>query len=218
KMLSSQEVVTLISALGTGIGKDDFDIAKLRYHRIVLMCDADVDGSHIRTLLLTFFYRQMPELIERGHIYIAQPPLFKLKRGKQEYYVKDEAELNALLLSSATDGATLHPGQDRPAITGDTLQSLARQYMEAKAIIVRWGKRYDANVLQAMLWLPAITSAQLDDAEHMRSWSAMLEERLKMLNGTGPRYRVHFQPGGEGVDPSLYVSREYHGVTTTKNL
>src|SRR5690606_27886847 len=144
--------------------------------------------------------------------------LFKLKRGKQEYYVKDEAELNALLLSSAISDAVLHTGGAAGEIRGETLENLAKQDMEVKAIIGRWGRRYDANVLRAMMWLPAITSTQFDDAAHMRDWSARLEERLKLLNGTGPRYRVHYQPGGNGVDPALYVTREYHGVTTTKNL
>ncbi|MBN1240022.1 MAG: DNA topoisomerase (ATP-hydrolyzing) subunit B [Gammaproteobacteria bacterium] len=218
KMLQSAEVGTLITALGCGVGREEFDPDNLRYHRIIIMTDADVDGSHIRTLLLTFFYRQMPELIERGHVYIAQPPLYKLKRGKNEYYVKDDAELNALLLSSAIQDAVLQPGGGAAEIKGETLANLAKQYMEARAIIERWGRRYDANVLRAMMWLPAITAAQIDDAAHMRAWSTELEERLKLLNGTGPRYRVHYQPGGNGVDPALYVTREYHGVTTTKNL
>ncbi|HEX7080979.1 MAG TPA: DNA topoisomerase (ATP-hydrolyzing) subunit B [Gammaproteobacteria bacterium] len=218
KMLQSPEVGTLITALGCGVGREEFDPDNLRYHRIIIMTDADVDGSHIRTLLLTFFYRQMPELIERGHVYIAQPPLYKIKRGKQEFYVKDDAELNALLLRSAVEEAELYPSADGPPIQGETLEQLARQYMEAKAIIERWGKRYDANVLRAMMWLPAITSAQLEDAAYMRGWSARLEERLRALNGTGPRYRVHYQPAESGVDPALYVTREFHGVTATKNL
>jgi DNA gyrase subunit B len=218
KMLQSAEVATLITALGCGVGREEFDPDNLRYHRIIIMTDADVDGSHIRTLLLTFFYRQMPELIERGHVFIAQPPLYKLKRGRQEYYVKDEAELNALLLSSAIEDALLYPGADASPIQGETLLALARQYMEIKAIIERWGKRYDPNVLRAMMWLPEVASEQLHDAEQMREWSSRLEERLKWLNGTGPRYRVHYQPGTEGVDPTLYVTREYHGVAVTKHL
>jgi DNA gyrase subunit B len=215
KMLQSAEVGTLITALGCGIGRTEFDPDNLRYHRIIIMTDADVDGSHIRTLLLTFFYRQMPELIERGHVYIAQPPLYKLKRGKKEYYVKDEAELTALLLASAIEGASLKAAPDADPIEGVTLETLARHYMEARAIIERWGKRYDPEVLSAMMWLPAVNSTDLGEADRMRAWSEQLETRLRLLNGTGPRYRVHYQPG---EDATIMVSREHHGLTTTKSV
>src|SRR5512134_994013 len=151
KMLSSQEVVTLISALGTGIGRDDFDASKLRYHRVIIMTDADVDGSHIRTLLLTFFYRQMPELIERGHIYIAQPPLYKAKQGREEVYLKDEHELKQHLLKVALKGAQLVPAAGATPIATDALDAIAREYLLAEAVVERSSRLVDPAVLYALL-------------------------------------------------------------------
>jgi DNA gyrase subunit B len=216
KMLQSVEVGTLITALGCGVGRAEFDVANLRYHRIIIMTDADVDGSHIRTLLLTFFYRQMPELIERGHVYIAQPPLYKLKRGKQEHYVKDDAELNSLLLTSATADAVLIPRAAAAAIQGKELGRLALQYMEINTIIQRWGKRYDANVLRAMMWLPKISAGEFEGLDFRRGWSASLEQQLNTLNSAGPRYRVQPHAAADGTDPSVTVTREHHGIVTTK--
>ena len=156
KLLSSQEIATLITALGTGIGKDDFNVEKLRYHRIIIMTDADVDGAHIRTLLLTFFYRQMPELVERGHIYIAQPPLFKVKQGKHEQYLKDEQELDQYLLESAIKDATLLTKKGGSNLTGDALGEIARQMVLTEAVIRRIAPHYDEAVLRAILHVGAI--------------------------------------------------------------
>jgi len=218
RMLQSVEVGTLITALGCGIGRAEFDADKLRYHRIIIMTDADVDGSHIRTLLLTFFYRQMPALIERGHIYIGQPPLYKVKRGKKEHYVKDDAELNAMLLSSAMESAALNPGDNGAPIQGETLDTLARDYMQVKAIIVRWGRRYDAEILNAMIWMPAISDIDLGDSGAMHTWCADLEQRLGASNGTRPRYKIEYRASTDDAEATIGVSREYHGVSTTRQI
>jgi DNA gyrase subunit B len=218
KMLQSAEVGTLITALGCGIGRDEFDVNNLRYHRIIIMTDADVDGSHIRTLLLTFFYRQMPVLIERGHIYIAQPPLYKLKRGKQEHYIKDDGELNSMLLTSATAEAALYPQPGAAPLQGGTLETLALHYMEANSIIQRWGRRYDADVLRTLMFMDPILPAQLDDAEQRELCGQRLEQQLRAMIDGGVRYRVQTQQGGEGADPSLLVTREHHGSQSSKTL
>src|SRR5690242_17111840 len=151
KLLSSQEIATLISVLGTGIGKEEYAPDKLRYHRVIIMTDADVDGSHIRTLLLTFFYRQMPDLIERGHIYIAQPPLYKVKHGRQERYLKDEHELKQFLLKQALSESELYTSADGPALSREAFEDVAKQYLLAEAVIQRESRLIDEEVLYALL-------------------------------------------------------------------
>ncbi len=188
KMLSSQEVATLITALGCGIGKDEFDLEKLRYHRIIIMTDADVDGSHIRTLLLTFFYRQMPELIENGYIYIGQPPLFKVKKGKQETYVKDEAELDAYLLHIAVDNAELQVNSQTPPIQSAALETLAKEYMSAVAIVKRLEQGHTSEVLHAMLKLPLLTPGGTANEEVMSAWAEQLMQLLNHNQNPGTRY------------------------------
>lgn len=165
KLLGSQEIATLITALGTGIGKDDFNAEKLRYHRIIIMTDADVDGAHIRTLLLTFFYRQMTELVERGHIYIAQPPLFKVKQGRDERYLKDQHELDEYLLQSALKGAELLTKEGGESITGEPLTAIAKQMVLTEAVIRRISSLYDESVLRAMQDLGEISLATKESTE-----------------------------------------------------
>ena len=219
KMLSSAEVGTLITALGCGIGREDFDIEKLRYHRVIIMTDADVDGSHIRTLLLTFFYRQIPLLIERGHIYIAQPPLYKLKRGKQEMYVKDDNELNAMLLTSALDDAALHVNTEAPPLRGSGLEMLARKYMEVQAIIARWSRRYDTQLLEQLVYLPQASSADFERPEWLRGWIQDLERKLNARDdGLGTRYALTLREAADGNAARIHVQKREHGTTTDKFL
>ena len=217
KMLASAEVGTLITALGCGIGKEEFNLAKLRYHRIIIMTDADVDGSHIRTLLLTFFYRQMPELIEHGYIYIGLPPLYKLKQGKQELYLKDDAALNAYLIGNAVDGAELRTSADAPPVHGAALERLLLDYRAARAQIDRLGQRCDATVLTAMLdvAVPAQTWIQADVAQ---AWVARLSAKINTRGLGKPVYTLRLREATAEHPAALVVEREHHGLRTTQIL
>ncbi len=212
KMLSSAEVGTLITALGCGIGREEFNADKLRYHRIIIMTDADVDGSHIRTLLLTFFYRQMHELIERGYIYIAQPPLYKIKKGKQEQYVKDDGALNAYLLSNALEDARLHVNADTPAITGTALEQLAERYMAVMAGIKRLSRRYDPVILDKLVYMPTLDASVSHDAAKVVDWFSELEQRANSALPPGQKFEilVALQSEQEGFIANLV--KRTHGI------
>ena len=229
KMLGAAEIGTLITALGTGIGKDDFDAEKLRYHRIIIMTDADVDGAHIRTLLLTFFYRQMPELVERGHIYIAQPPLYKVTKGRNKQYLKDDHELNELLLTQALDDANLHLAADAPAITKEAFEALAREHGQIENLIKRL-HRYDSRVLHALIEAPELTRATFADAHALQKWLAAYQRQLDRFAEAGIALRAEILPGEVArinvrieqhanlsqntFDPNFADSNEYRHINT----
>ena len=218
KMLSSAEVGTLITALGCSIGREEFDIAKLRYHRIIIMTDADVDGSHIRTLLLTFFYRQMPELIERGHIYIAQPPLYKVKKGKQERYVKDDGELNDYLLQIALENASLHVNAQAPGIQGTSLETLAKQFLRVMATISRLSKRYHREVLEKLIYVQALSTEDLADESKAKTWFDDLIQNLNAGATPSESFSYTLKRDEDKSSHQASINCVRHGVGTVRTF
>ena len=226
KMLSSAEVGTLVTALGCGIGRSEFELEKLRYHRVIIMTDADVDGSHIRTLLLTFFFRHMPELIDNGHIYIAQPPLYKVKKGRQERYVKDDDELDGYFLQNALEGSALHVNADAPAIDDAYLERTARAYLGVKARLEALDRVYPSALTMALFNAPPVAAEDLADRERMEAWAAQYrealpdgdyaialeEDREHQIHRPRISWRSHGLAESAVLDYQFFVSPEYEDV------
>jgi DNA gyrase subunit B len=209
KMLTSEEITILITALGAGIGKEDFNIEKLRYHRIIIMTDADVDGSHIRTLLLTFFYRQMPELIERGYIYIAQPPLYKVGKGKLQRYVKDDIEFEAYLLELALQKAEVINMGTQDSITGDDLAKLCREYLSVEKTISRLSRDYDPIILKALI------DQSVDESTLTANVVQEIQENLNKEGYESPDYNLNVVRNGS---TTLHITKRLHGTTSQREF
>ncbi|OYW89481.1 MAG: DNA gyrase subunit B, partial [Pseudomonadales bacterium 32-61-5] len=205
---------TLITALGCGIGREEYNIDKLRYHNIIIMTDADVDGSHIRTLLLTFFFRQLPELVERGYIYIAQPPLYKVKRGKQEQYIKDDEAMDEYRTQSALEEASLHVNEHAPSLSGEALERLVNEYRGVMKTLQRLSRLYPQELTEHLIYLPRVTVEQLSDQSAMQTWLASYAAMLEGVERSGLNYKASLR---EDKERSLWLPEVEvisHGLTS----
>src|SRR5690606_30884905 len=218
KMLSSAEIGTLIKALGCSIGPQEFNADALRYHSIIIMTDADVDGSHIRTLLLTFFFRQMRPLIERGHIYIAQPPLYKVRKGKQEQYLKDDEELTRYQTQMALEDASFHVNADAPGISGTALQSIVQDYRSVQSLVTRISRQYPLEVLQAMLDHEPLPVESLASQQVVEAWTQVLERMVAERADAGSRYSFAVKYDADERIHVPVVTSVIHGVTRKATL